>query len=163
MAEQGPSRPFRPIAPRTMPDDLSPPGVSAEEVKAKRASAACTECKKYRTKCNTDSIGGPCTECVIHGRRCEIDESADKRRKVDAKRDLENLMYYRGFVEQLLRAIRYGDRTEVDAVVIAIQSGATYENILSVIAKWAAVEEEDIIESMEQPGTSEGLTPDGCS
>ena len=55
MAQQGSSRPLRPIAPRTTPGDLTPSNPeSSEEGKAKRASSACAECKRRRTKvCST--------------------------------------------------------------------------------------------------------------
>lgn len=53
MAHQGSSRPLRPLAPRTASGGLAPanpdPGPN-EEHKVKRASMACAECKRRRTK-----------------------------------------------------------------------------------------------------------------
>jgi hypothetical protein len=49
MSHQGPPRPFRPIAPRTLLDTPTA-GPVAEESKVRRASTACTECQRRRTK-----------------------------------------------------------------------------------------------------------------
>ncbi|KAE8155393.1 hypothetical protein BDV40DRAFT_283838 [Aspergillus tamarii] len=174
MAQQGSSRPFRPIAPRTLPDPLppppAPPGRGVEEVKIRRASAACTECKRRRTKCSADTTGPPCAECALHGRDCVIDEFADKRRKVAARRAQEELRYYRGFVEQLLKAIRHGEGTDVEAIVAVIRSGASHDEIRAVVRgllKRDTKGEEDMPDSVgqgtETDDTSKGLTPEGWS
>lgn len=67
MAQQGSTRPFRPIAPRTLPGPLppppAPPGGGVEEVKIRRASAACTECKRRRTKVPIFSFD--CLEVIL--------------------------------------------------------------------------------------------------
>jgi hypothetical protein len=61
-------RAFRPIAPRTMPSGGGPggdrpPGGGAgappEEAKMKRASTACKECQKRRTRVQTTSQFSP--------------------------------------------------------------------------------------------------------
>ncbi|KAB8075762.1 hypothetical protein BDV29DRAFT_155415 [Aspergillus leporis] len=170
MAQQGSSRPFRPIAPRTLPDPLPPPtgGGGPEEGKIRRASAACTECKRRRTKCSADTTGSPCAECALHGRDCVIDEFADKRRKVAARRAQEELRYYRGFVEQLLKAIRFGEGTDVDVIVAAIRSGASHDEIRAVVRDSLgrdAKGDDDMADSVG-PGTetddaSRELTSDG--
>ncbi|EAW06692.1 Zn(II)2Cys6 transcription factor domain-containing protein [Aspergillus clavatus NRRL 1] len=134
MSHQGPPRPFRPIAPRTLLDPPTP-GPVAEETKIRRASTACTECKKRRTKCSADSTGIPCSECALHGRTCIIDELADKRRKVAAKRTQEELEYYRVFVEHLLEVIRHGEQATIDAVINTIRSGASLNEIRAEVAK----------------------------
>ncbi|GFF39574.1 putative C6 finger domain protein [Aspergillus udagawae] len=134
MSHQGPPRPFRPIAPRTLSDSLTA-GPTAEESKIRRASTACTECQRRRTKCSAHSTGTPCSECALHGRDCIIDEYADKRRKVVRDRVQEELAYYREFVQQLLAAIRHGKRTDVDAIINVIRSGASLEKIHSIVAQ----------------------------
>ncbi|KAE8344568.1 hypothetical protein BDV24DRAFT_160308 [Aspergillus arachidicola] len=174
MAQQGSSRPFRPIAPRTLPDPLppppAPPGGGVEEVKIRRASAACTECKRRRTKCSADTTGPPCTECALHRRDCVIDEFADKRRKVAARRAQEELRYYRGFVEQLLKAIRQGEGTDVEAIVAVIRSGASHDEIRAVVRgflKRDAKGEDDMPDGLgqgtETDDTSKDLTPESWS
>ncbi|KAB8263947.1 hypothetical protein BDV32DRAFT_146250 [Aspergillus pseudonomiae] len=173
MAQQGSSRPFRAIAPRTLPDPLPPPahpGGGFEEAKIRRASAACTECKRRRTKCSADTTGPPCAECALHGRACVIDESADKRRKVAARRAQEELRYYRGFVEQLLKAIRQGERTDVEAIVAVIRSGASHNDIRAVVrefltrnAKGEADMPDGVGQGTETDDTSKDWTPESWS
>ena len=54
MAQQGSSKPLRAIAPRMTPGGLTPSEPSpSEDTKAKRASMACAECKRRRTKVRT--------------------------------------------------------------------------------------------------------------
>ncbi|KAF7593934.1 hypothetical protein BBP40_010441 [Aspergillus hancockii] len=170
MAQQGSSRPFRPIAPRALPDPLPSPsgGGAPEEVKIRRASAACTECKRRRTKCSADTTAPPCTECALHGRECVINEFADKRRKIAARRAQEEVKYYRVFVDQLLEAIRLGDGPEVDAILAVIRSGASHNEIRAVVRNALgrdAKMDEDMADSAG-PGTetddaSKDFTSDG--
>jgi hypothetical protein len=47
----------------------------------------------------------------------------------------EELAYYREFVQQLLAAIRHGKRTDVDAIINVIRSGASLEKIHSIVAQ----------------------------
>ncbi|KAF4155107.1 hypothetical protein CNMCM8927_009073 [Aspergillus lentulus] len=86
-------------------------------------------------KCSANSTGAPCSECALHGRDCIIDEYADKRRKVARDRVQEELAYYREFVQQLLAAIRHGKRTDVDAIIHVIRSGASLEKIHLIVAQ----------------------------
>ncbi|KAF7165106.1 hypothetical protein CNMCM5623_009414 [Aspergillus felis] len=86
-------------------------------------------------KCSANSTGNPCSECALHGRDCIIDEYTDKRRKVVRDRAQEELVYYREFVQQLLAAIRHGKRTDVDAIINVIQSGASLEKIHLIVAQ----------------------------
>ncbi|RJE26454.1 hypothetical protein PHISCL_01164, partial [Aspergillus sclerotialis] len=126
MVHVEPSKPYRPIRPRTsVPDGSSTH--NTEDGKLKRASIACTECKRRRVRC---SDGIPCTECSIHDRNCVYNELADKRRKIAAKHAQEELQYYRGFVEQLLRAIRHGEQNHVDEIIGIIRAGAAEDEIL---------------------------------
>ncbi|EEA28168.1 hypothetical protein TMatcc_003520 [Talaromyces marneffei ATCC 18224] len=120
-------RGYRFIAPRHV-DVQKPPTPqtpNADEGKTKRASMACLECKKRRTKCST---GNPCTECANHGRGCIYDVNADKRRKehvMSTKQQLENtednLRYYHGFLEDILASIRLGSRYQVDQLLQVVQ------------------------------------------
>jgi hypothetical protein len=97
-----------------------------------------------------------------------IDEFADKRRKVAARRAQEELRYYRGFVEQLLKAIRFGEGTDVDVIVAAIRSGASHDEIRAVVRDSLgrdAKGDDDMADSVG-PGTetddaSRELTSDG--
>ncbi|PYH34260.1 C6 finger domain protein [Aspergillus neoniger CBS 115656] len=169
MAQQGSGKPFRPIAPRRIPEPPTP-AAAPEEGKIKRASTACGECKRRRTKffylltlsaltwlavsqCSADTTGTPCAECALHDRECVIDEFADKRRKVAAKRAQEDLKYYRGFVEQLLEALRSGDRSTIDGILDVIRSGATHDEIRAVLARSAPKDEINIIDGVDSVAT----------
>ncbi|QQK40658.1 C6 transcription factor SndA, putative [Penicillium digitatum] len=88
----------------------------------RRASTACTECQKRRTRCT----GPPhCTECSTHARECVFDEAADRRRKASAKRTQDQLDHFRSFVDDLIGLIRDGDGETVQYIVNTIRSGAT--------------------------------------
>ncbi|KAH8427841.1 Zn(II)2Cys6 transcription factor domain-containing protein [Aspergillus melleus] len=167
MAQQGPPRPLRPIAPRSFPDPPAP-GPPPEEGKIKRASMACTECKRRRTKCNAaETAGSSCSECALHGRDCIVDEFADKRRKISAKRTEESLKYYRGFVEELLEAIRSGDGSSIESIVNIIRSGASHKGIHSVVTRilnQSPREDGDSSDSRKKAtpdGKMPDMTPDG--
>ncbi|KAL1847944.1 hypothetical protein Plec18167_004909 [Paecilomyces lecythidis] len=130
MPQQG-ARPLRALAPRTtLTPESATPGPATEESRIKRASTACKECKRRRTKCST---GNPCTECAAHDRECVYDESADKRRKVAAKRAQEQLEYYKGLLERLLDSIRYCERAEIDQIIAVIRGGASLNDISAVV------------------------------
>ncbi|KAG2417349.1 hypothetical protein HFD88_008568 [Aspergillus terreus] len=148
-----------------MVPDPPTPGPPSDEGKIKRASAACGECKRRRTKCSADTTGSPCTECAIHGRECIIDEYADKRRKVAAKRAQEELKYYRGFLEQLIEAIRTGDGVSVDAIINIIRSGASHEEILAVVTQSLSggPKKRKALDMSENPISTASTTPDGTS
>ncbi|CAI7657222.1 unnamed protein product [Penicillium glandicola] len=133
MSEQTP-RGYRPLAPRTKllgggegEGAGSPAGGSApEEKRMRRASTACTECQKRRTRCT----GPPhCTECSTHARECIFDEAADRRRKASAKRIQDQLDHFRSFVDDLIGIIRDSDVSTVQSIVNTIRSGASTGDI----------------------------------
>lgn len=105
------------------------------------------------SQCSADTTGTPCAECALHDRECVIDEFADKRRKVAAKRAQEDLKYYRGFVEQLLEALRSGDRATIDGILDVIRSGATHDEIRAVIARSAPKDEINIPDGVDSVAT----------
>ncbi|GKZ37299.1 hypothetical protein AbraIFM66950_008785 [Aspergillus brasiliensis] len=171
MAQQGSGKPFRPIAPRRIPEPPTP-AAAPEEGKIKRASTACGECKRRRTKvktplplpslarlCSADTTGTPCAECALHDRECVIDEFADKRRKVAAKRAQEDLKYYRGFVEQLLEALRYSDHATIDGILDVIRSGATHDEIRAVLARSAPKDGINIPDGVDSVATDGNNSP----
>ncbi|KAL5357543.1 hypothetical protein BJX96DRAFT_172619 [Aspergillus floccosus] len=115
--------------------------------------------------CSADTTGSPCTECAIHGRECIIDEYADKRRKVAAKRAQEELKYYRGFLEQLIEAIRTADGVSVDAIINIIRSGASHEEILAVVTQSLSggPKKRKAPDMSDNPISTASTTPDGTS
>ncbi|KAJ5745133.1 hypothetical protein N7520_010315 [Penicillium odoratum] len=124
------TRPFRPIAPRTLTPgggveigQLPPNGGSSnEEGQKKRASTACKECQKRRTR--------------AHDRECVFDELSDRRRKASARRTQEELTRsqqelagLRDFLDQLLGALGSNDSDVVRHLIDTIRSGASHEEI----------------------------------
>ncbi|KAJ5316664.1 hypothetical protein PENANT_c019G01123 [Penicillium antarcticum] len=123
------SRGLRPLAPRTSMGGSggggaggdSPGGGDDKDRRMRRASTACTECQKRRTRCS----GHPqCDECRAHNRDCFFDEANDRRRKASARRTQDQLDYYRNFTEDLIASIRDRDGATVQLIVNAIRSGA---------------------------------------
>ena len=73
-------------------------------------------------------------------------------------------------MEQLLKAIRHGEGTDVEAIVAVIRSGASHDEIRAVVRgllKRDTKGEEDMPDSVgqgtETDDTSKGLTPEGWS
>lgn len=151
---------YPPIAPKGPDTELPAPSRSPDEIRTKRASTACGECKQRRTKCTVDDSGPPCAECALHNRECVIDELADKRRKVAAKETEENLKksqrdlaksrkdhektqgeleYYRSYVRYLLDAIRFGQLEDVNSLIAVIRRGATEREIGNFLSQFAHI------------------------
>ncbi|KAJ5584329.1 uncharacterized protein N7459_004129 [Penicillium hispanicum] len=106
-----------------------PPGSGggglSEDGRMKRASTACKECQKRRTRCS----GDPCTECQAHQRNCVFDELSDRRRKASAKKTQEELNSLRDFVDQLLAVFRGSDNRAVQHLINTIRAGASQDDI----------------------------------
>ncbi|KAJ5495713.1 hypothetical protein N7539_000829 [Penicillium diatomitis] len=128
-------RGFRPIAPRTLPPgggegSQSPLGNSGggqpEDGRMKRASTACKECQKRRTRCSGPPI---CSECSQHNKECTFDEQADRRRKANARRTQEELATLTIFTDQLLKVIREYDGASIQRIIDKIRSSASREEI----------------------------------
>jgi hypothetical protein len=62
-------------------------------------------------------------------RECIFDETLDQRRRVAAKRTAEELDYYRGLYNDLLRAMREEDRSSAIELVDMIRRDATNEEL----------------------------------
>ncbi|PYH77692.1 hypothetical protein BO82DRAFT_243923, partial [Aspergillus uvarum CBS 121591] len=110
MSEHGVTS-YRPIAPKAAKEDEArdPPAPAPESGKTRRASTACYECQRLRTRCTIKDTGIPCTQCRVHGRACQIDESKDKRRKAEQKRTEELLRVYQSLIGGLLKIMRMGN------------------------------------------------------
>ncbi|KAI2889041.1 hypothetical protein CBS63078_10333 [Aspergillus niger] len=115
------------------------------------------------SQCSADTTGTPCAECALHDRECVIDEFADKRRKVAAKRAQEDLKYYRGFVEQLLEALRSSDCATIDGILDVIRSGATHDEIRAVLARSAPKAEINIPDGVDSVVTDGNNSPPASS
>ncbi|CAG8410425.1 unnamed protein product [Penicillium salamii] len=156
MSEPTP-RGYRPLAPRTQllgggDGGASPGGSAPEEKRMRRASTACTECQRRRTRVHftlsrhttlthslssSHSCTGPpyCTECSTHSRECVFDEAADRRRKASAKRTQDQLDHFRTFVDDLITLIRDSDGPTVQLIVNTIRSGADPRHIRDTLTR----------------------------
>ncbi|KAL1996040.1 hypothetical protein VTN49DRAFT_575 [Thermomyces lanuginosus] len=120
---------YRVILPRGSVEPTTP----AEEGKPKRATTACRECKRRRTRCSSQY---PCSECAAHNRECIFDENADRRRKVYTKMTQNQLEYYRGFLERLLQSIRAADPQQLETLIGVIrQESSSYDDIAVVVGE----------------------------
>ncbi|KAJ5272678.1 hypothetical protein N7478_007803 [Penicillium angulare] len=108
---------------------LPPPGGPPEDGRMKRASTACKECQKRRTRCS----GVPCSECQAHGRDCIFDELSDRRRKASAKKTQEELANLRLFFDQLLDVFRLSDGAAIQHMIEIIRSGASQDEIRAAV------------------------------
>ncbi|PYH89797.1 hypothetical protein BO71DRAFT_294805, partial [Aspergillus ellipticus CBS 707.79] len=122
---------YRTLAPRQAPEPQAPP--PPPEGKTKRASTACTECKRRRTRCSAGTTGIPCTECSAHDWVCEVDIEKDRRRKESVKRTECQLEYYKDFLEALLQVIRESDLPATHDLVALIRSGARLDDIRTLV------------------------------
>ncbi|KAJ6163939.1 hypothetical protein N7470_002611 [Penicillium chermesinum] len=131
-------RSFRAIKPRNNPGEGSsgqlPGGSSGRgpppaDGRVRRASTACQECQKRRTKCS----GQPCSECQTHIRECVFDKLSDRRRKATAKKTQEELTSLQEFVRELLGALRSSDGTLAQHTLDTIRAGASEDDILAAI------------------------------
>ncbi|KOC10147.1 hypothetical protein AFLA70_213g001581 [Aspergillus flavus AF70] len=104
-----------------------------------RASIACTECRVRRLKCNGPA---PCEECALHSRKCVIDPSQDRRRKMDVKALKQDLQFHRTFLYQLCRVIRECNREDVGQLVSLIRQGGTNEDIKGAVEEYLKLNSE---------------------
>ncbi|KAE8361700.1 hypothetical protein BDV27DRAFT_132638 [Aspergillus caelatus] len=95
-----------------------------------RSSAACTECRRRRKKCNGCT---PCEQCTLHNRECVIDLLHDKRKKIYIRKLGQELQYHRTFLHQLYQVIRECDDADVKQLVSLIRDGGTKEDIKNAI------------------------------
>ncbi|KAL4742988.1 fungal-specific transcription factor domain-containing protein [Aspergillus similis] len=97
----------------------------------------------------------PCDTCRTLNRECVFDETLDQRRRVAAKRTAEELDYYRGLYNDLLRAMREEDRSSAIELVDMIRRDATNEELRHHIGAMLRVtgkrrdETEEVVSNLE--------------
>lgn len=138
---------YRHIVPGPSPtSEGSPPrdtAVASSSQWKKRVSTACLACKKSKRKC---SGVPPCDNCRAFNRVCIFDESLDQRRRVAAKRTVDELNYHRNLLNDLFKVIRSADESQALRLLDLIRSEASSEQIRSYI--------DDTLTTME--GTDKG-------
>ena len=149
-------RAFTVIAPQTMPlgggtggqPPLSSSGGGPEDSRMKRASNACKECQKRRTRCT----GPPkCSECDTHDRECTFDEQADRRRRVNARRTEEELASLTEFTEQLVGVLRYSNDADIQHLLNVVRSSNSRDEIQGVLISISAQHPELDRQALGQP------------
>lgn len=76
----------------------------------------------------------PCKSCKTADAECVFDESLDLRRKVAAKRNLEELSYYRTLLYALLESLRNSDETELNKILDHIRGSPSLNSIAAIVA-----------------------------
>ncbi|KAL4808649.1 hypothetical protein BDV18DRAFT_157592 [Aspergillus unguis] len=107
------------MSPRAPPRQLLPKASSdpraltrpLTKTRVTKATAACTECRKRRSKCDT---GIPCSACRRNGTNCTVDWGQDRRRKRVMRQKIEALGEKRDLLLGLIENIRDSDKAKVD-------------------------------------------------
>ncbi|KIX05360.1 uncharacterized protein Z518_06232 [Rhinocladiella mackenziei CBS 650.93] len=120
-----------------------------------RISAACEACKKRKTRCT----GGPppCQLCESLGTECVIDLSLDMRRRAALQRTMDESKMYQDALNGLIDNMREGPSPRLDSLLEYIRSGATNQEITSVINHHLNDAEDS---EFDQMGHTEGTTSD---
>ncbi|RAL17285.1 Zn(II)2Cys6 transcription factor domain-containing protein [Aspergillus homomorphus CBS 101889] len=147
MSQQA-SKAYRHIAPKEDGRESTPPNTAAgallvDDSRNRRASAACGECQRRRTRCIPEGTGNPCTECRIHGRECVVNLSTDKRRKAAARQTEELLKLYRGLVEAMLGSLRIEDPKITQEVLAHVRTKLPLPRLLKHLLEYVDVPSRD--------------------
>ncbi|KAL3460126.1 hypothetical protein BJX64DRAFT_193163 [Aspergillus heterothallicus] len=71
----------------------------------RKASTACNECRKHRSKCRVSDGASQCERCVQNKTECVVDATEDLRRKIAQKRQVQDLEEDRKLLYQLLETV----------------------------------------------------------
>ncbi|KAL4910340.1 hypothetical protein BDW74DRAFT_144905 [Aspergillus multicolor] len=126
------SRPFeRPLLP--VPSAVASPVGNIIRPRVKKASLACTECRKRKSKCV--GLPPPCERCRRLNTECILDEESDRRRRGVLERRLDALEQDRTLLVGLVDSIRDGSQEEASRVLSYIRSDASLEDIRQYLAQ----------------------------
>ncbi|CEL04101.1 hypothetical protein ASPCAL05233 [Aspergillus calidoustus] len=92
----------------------------------KNVGTACLACKTRKLKCTG---APPCANCVKSRLECNLDESADKRRRGPLKRKIDHLEDKEEVFLRLLEIIRDGDNRRIVPLLNLIRSHASLSEI----------------------------------
>ncbi|RDW90603.1 putative Zn(II)2Cys6 transcription factor [Aspergillus mulundensis] len=125
------SRPFeRPLLP--VPSAVASPVGNTIRPRVKKASLACTECRKRKSKATRLLCVGlppPCERCRRLNTECILDEESDRRRRGVLERRLDALEQDRTLLVRLVDSIRDGSQEEASRVLSYIRSDASLDDI----------------------------------
>ncbi|KAL4807269.1 hypothetical protein BDV18DRAFT_115137 [Aspergillus unguis] len=125
-------RPFeRALLP--VPSSIPPPVGQTLRPRVKKASLACTECRKRKSKCI--GLPPPCERCRRQNTPCILDEDSDRRRKGAIERRLEALEQDRTLLLRLVDSIREESQEEVRRILQVIRSDCSLDEIRQFLAR----------------------------
>ncbi|EAA58037.1 hypothetical protein AN6062.2 [Aspergillus nidulans FGSC A4] len=130
------SRPFeRPLLP--VPSAVASPVGNTIRPRIKKASLACTECRKRKSKAMLSCVGlpPPCERCRRQKIECILDEESDRRRRGVLERRLDVLEQDRTLLVRLVDIIRDGSQEEASRVLNYIRSDASLDDIRRFLAQ----------------------------
>ncbi|KAL5003323.1 hypothetical protein BDV10DRAFT_43972 [Aspergillus recurvatus] len=126
------SLPFeRPLLP--VPSVVASPVGNTVRPRVKKASLACTECRKRKSKCV--GLPPPCERCRRQKTECILDEESDRRRRGVLERRLGALEQDRTLLVRLVDCIRDGSQEEASRVLNYIRSDASLDDIRRFLAQ----------------------------
>lgn len=103
----------------------------------------------------------PCNSCKTADAECVFDESLDLRRKVAAKRNLEELSYYRSLLYALLESLRNSDETELNEILDHIRGSPSLNSIAAIVAK-PTIDPSDVSSEDLKGGSEESSSQAGA-
>lgn len=116
----------QPLAPRPV-DGVPIPLIGHALQKPRKISTACLACKQRKTKC---SGGSPCSACGNRRSDCAYDVSADQRRKIANRRNvqelgdaLDSLERHRQLLGGIIATIHAGNSQQANHLISLIKTG----------------------------------------
>ncbi|PYH41008.1 Zn(II)2Cys6 transcription factor domain-containing protein [Aspergillus saccharolyticus JOP 1030-1] len=103
------------------------PKVSA--VRVRKASAACGECKRLKTKCIFRDKAAACENCTKRHLSCTLDLDRDMRRKSAYKKRIEELTEERDTLLQLFQTLQDSSDANSTTLLKMIRSKSSLSNI----------------------------------
>ncbi|KAL4987083.1 hypothetical protein BDW68DRAFT_188302 [Aspergillus falconensis] len=120
-----------------VPSAVASPVGNTIRPRVKKASLACTECRKRKSKAMLSCVGlpPPCERCRRQKTECILDEESDRRRRGVLERRLDALEQDRTLLVRLVDCIRHGSQEEASRVLNYIRSDASLDDIRQFLAQ----------------------------
>ncbi|KAL4923076.1 uncharacterized protein BDV17DRAFT_278081 [Aspergillus undulatus] len=119
------SHTFRPLLP--VVSAAIPPVGKPVRPRGKKASLACTECRKRKSKCV--GLPPPCERCRQHRTPCILDEDSDRRRRGGLERRVDALEQDRTLLLRLVDSIRNESLDEAIRIVDLVRRDASLDEM----------------------------------
>ncbi|KAL4958509.1 hypothetical protein BDW69DRAFT_153724 [Aspergillus filifer] len=139
-----PSRPLLPVFTTAVPPVGKP-----VRPRGKKASLACTECRKRKSKCI--GLPPPCDRCRQHKTQCILDEDSDRRRRGGLERRLDALEQDRTLLLRLVDSIQIESLEGATRILEFVRDDASLDDIRQYLARGSSPR---AIESIQLQGFS---------